>query len=202
MSTAPATPAGRGRPPAASRELLQEAAFELFLENGYAGTTVDQISQRAGVSRNTFFNYFEAKGDVFWVKLDDTIDRLGAELEAAPQTTPALAALRASIMAIGAELGPARVPFALTQHQLIGSVHELQASALGRFTRQARLIQDFLGTRGFDELGARVIAYATLGAIIAAGQAWAAAGTNRGALEPYLARALDPLLSGFELLEP
>jgi AcrR family transcriptional regulator len=38
----------RGRPPTSSREILQDAAFELFLENSYPKTTVDQIAQRAG----------------------------------------------------------------------------------------------------------------------------------------------------------
>ena len=72
--------AARGRPPASSREMLQDAAFELFLENSYAGTTVEEIAQRAGVSRNTFFNYFPTKSDVFWVELDESLDRLRREV--------------------------------------------------------------------------------------------------------------------------
>lgn len=188
----------RGRPPAASRDMLQDAAFELFLENGYAGTTVEQIAQRAGVSRNTFFNYFDAKGDVFWVELDETVARF-ADALAADQAADAhpLLRVRDAVLAVAATFGPGRVPFALTQHELIGSAHELQASALGRFTAQARVIRDYLTGHGWDALRAQAVAYALIGAVVAAAQSWAAAGTTRGSLEPYLRTAIDPIIEGF-----
>jgi len=191
------SPSPRGRPQAASREMLQDAAFELFLENGFAGTTVEQITTRAGVSRNTFFNYFTAKGDVFWVELDDSLDTLTEALRDAPPEVPAMQALLDAIIRFGREFGPARVPFALTQYELIGSVHELQASALTRFTRQAGVFRAFLVSRGFDRLRADTAAYAAIGAIVAAGTAWADAGTGRGEVEPYLREALAPVVAGF-----
>ena len=197
MSSISEKPA-RGRPQAASRELLQDAAFELFLENGFAGTTVEQITTRAGVSRNTFFNYFTAKGDVFWVELDDSLKTLVDALKAAPSDAPPMQVVLEAIIRFGQEFGPERVPFALTQHELIGSVHELQASALTRFTRQAGLIRAFLLSRGFDRLRAETAAYASLGAIVAAGQSWAVAGTGRGDVEPYLREALAPVVAGFD----
>ena len=195
MST---TPTPRGRPQSASRELLQDAAFELFLENGFAGTTVEQITTRAGVSRNTFFNYFTAKGDVFWVELDDSLGTLADALRAASPDARPMAALLDAIIRFGREFGPERVPFALTQYELIGSVHELQSSALTRFTAQASVIRTFLTSRGFDRLRAETAAYAALGAIIAAGTAWAEAGTSRGEVEPYLRAALEPVVEGFD----
>ena len=72
-----------GRPPAASREILEEAACELFLEQGYAATSVADITQRAGVSRATFFNYIPTKSDLLWTSVDDALDTLAAELERA-----------------------------------------------------------------------------------------------------------------------
>lgn len=198
MSPHTAGAPSRGRPQAASRELLQEAAFELFLEQGFSGTTVEQITTRAGVSRNTFFNYFTAKGDVFWVELDDSLLTLADALKrATPSATP-LQEVQAAILEFGREFGPDRVPFALTQYELIGNVHELQASALTRFTRQAAVIRGFLVGNGFDRLRAQTAAYACLGAVIAAGQAWADAGTTRGEVEPFLLAALRPVILGFE----
>src|SRR5690625_5059447 len=70
-----------GRPPAASREILEEAACELFLEQGYAATSVADITQRAGVSRATFFNYIPTKSDLLWTSVDDALDTLADELE-------------------------------------------------------------------------------------------------------------------------
>ncbi len=44
-----------------TRARLIEAAFELFLAQGYDATTVDEIAARAGVSRRTLFRYFPSK---------------------------------------------------------------------------------------------------------------------------------------------
>src|SRR5690554_2505610 len=164
-------PSPRGRPQVASREFLQEAAFELFLENGFAGTTVEQITTRAGVSRNTFFNYFTAKGDVFWVELDDSLTRLADSLRGSLRDTAPMQAVLDAVLTFGGEFGPDQMPFALTQYELIGSVHELQASALSRFTGQATVIRDFLVGRGMGRLRAAAAAYSVIGAAVAAGQA-------------------------------
>lgn len=192
-----ATGGSRGRPPAASRELLQEAAFELFLEQGYAGTTVEHITRRTGVSRNTFFNYFGAKGDVFWVELDEALKDLSEQLAGTSPDIAPLARLREVVVGLGEQFGPLRVPFALTQHELIGSTPDLQASGVTRFTAAARGIRSFLHAAGVAEPLAQAIGYATVGATIAAAQDWAAAGPARGTLAPYLATVLDPLLDGY-----
>ena len=74
-----------GRPKASSRETLAEAACELFLERGYDATSVADITQRAGVSRSSFFNYFSSKSDVLWSGLDDRIGRAVDDLVVVPE---------------------------------------------------------------------------------------------------------------------
>lgn len=183
--------------------MLQEAAFELFLENGYSGTTVGQIANRAGVSRNTFFNYFAGKSDVFWIDLDSTLEHLRGALHSAPGDLPAIEAVRDALLTIAEDLGPERVPWALTQFPMIGDTQELQAAAMSRLSSHVRLLTDFL-TPSFPDprspLLARTAAYATIGACVAAAQAWASAGTTRGALRPYLESALAPVIEGFRSL--
>ncbi|KAE8765752.1 TetR family transcriptional regulator [Georgenia thermotolerans] len=44
-----------------TRMEIQEAALELFEEQGVRETTVQQIAERAGVSARTFFRYFATK---------------------------------------------------------------------------------------------------------------------------------------------
>lgn len=44
-----------------TRELLVKAAYDLFIENGYANTTIDEIAARAGTSRATFYLHFQGK---------------------------------------------------------------------------------------------------------------------------------------------
>ena len=46
------------------RERLYEAALALFRTQGYEATTVAQITQRAGLAKGTFFNYFATKDAV------------------------------------------------------------------------------------------------------------------------------------------
>lgn len=47
-----------------SRELLLEAATELIRTNGYSSTTVDNLCEKAGVSKGTFFHNFSSKEDL------------------------------------------------------------------------------------------------------------------------------------------
>jgi AcrR family transcriptional regulator len=49
---------------AAVRAEIVQVAMELFLRNGFEATTVDEILDRVGVSRRSFFRYFGSKEDV------------------------------------------------------------------------------------------------------------------------------------------
>ncbi|NLU83747.1 TetR family transcriptional regulator [Rhodococcus sp. HNM0569] len=55
-------------------------AIDLFAENGYESTTVDQIAAAAGVSRRTFFRQFRSKEDVIFADHDDLLAELDSYL--------------------------------------------------------------------------------------------------------------------------
>lgn len=59
----------RWAPGAAGR--LHDAALELFLENGFAATTVPQIAERAGLTTRSFFRYFADKREVLFTGEDE-----------------------------------------------------------------------------------------------------------------------------------
>ena len=44
---------------------LLEAALDLFVEKGFAGTRVEEVAKRAGVSKGTLFLYFASKEELF-----------------------------------------------------------------------------------------------------------------------------------------
>lgn len=178
---------GVGRPAAASRALLQEAAFELFQRHGYAAVTVERIARAAGVSRATFFNHFEAKSDVFWVEVDAVLERVVARLGAAsPQPGPPLAALRRLLLAELGAAGAAEVPWALTNAALLGDVADLHASALRRIQGLTTAIAGSALLTGRTVVERRTLANAAAGTLIAAVLTWAEAGLGRGPLGPYL----------------
>ena len=55
---------GRWEPGAAGR--LQTAAVKLFVDQGFAATTVPQIAARAGLTTRTFFRHYADKRDVLF----------------------------------------------------------------------------------------------------------------------------------------
>ncbi|MER5353243.1 TetR family transcriptional regulator [Kitasatospora sp. NPDC002551] len=56
-----AEPGLRDRKRARTRQAIRTAGLDLFEEQGFEGTTVDQICRRADVAHRTFFRYYECK---------------------------------------------------------------------------------------------------------------------------------------------
>lgn len=196
--------------------MLEDAAAELFVENTYSLTTIEQIAQRAGVSRNTFFNYFSAKSDLLWVELDAAIDSLVVELERAPggprsvgdgladesqSGSSVLAIVRECTLRVVSIIGVDRVPLALTQDDVMGTREETRVSGLARLARRSDVIAGFLAARLLlesDDLLILSAANALSGAISAAWTVWARDGIGRRPLETYMAEAFDIVSGGLE----
>ena len=89
----------RRRRPSTSREDVARAALELFARQGYDETTVDEIAAAVGVSRRTFFRYYESKRDVVWGEFDAELVRLRDRLAEAPDDQPMMDVLRRAVMA-------------------------------------------------------------------------------------------------------
>src|SRR5215475_5478435 len=58
-------PETRRRRKAERPQEILEAAFAEFSKNGYASTTLDQIAERAGVTKGTIYVYFDNKEHLF-----------------------------------------------------------------------------------------------------------------------------------------
>ena len=63
---------------------LTSVAQDLFVTQGYDGTTVDQIAAAAGMSKRTFFRYFPSKDDLVIGKYDLFADRMAEALDERP----------------------------------------------------------------------------------------------------------------------
>jgi AcrR family transcriptional regulator len=46
------------------RDAIYDAAIELFAKKGFDETTVEEVADAAGISRRSFFRYFESKDDL------------------------------------------------------------------------------------------------------------------------------------------
>lgn len=176
-----------GRPRVSSRDTIEEAAAELFLEQSYAGTTIDEITRRAGVSRASFFNYFASKADLLWIDADHAIARFEENLNAGE---PVVAAL----LAAASEVGSERVPLAVTQSDVMGTTDELLASGMPRVARVTGLIRAALlreAATAHATLEVNVRANVLAGAVVAAWMEWIGGGVSRSALVNYVKNALD-----------
>ena len=195
----PARGGGTGRPRVSSRRTIEEAAAELFLERGYEGTTVDDIARRAGVGRATFFNYFPSKPDLLWVDVDEALEKLQEALVGA-DPGGGIAAVIAALETVAAELGPDRIPLAVTQSEVMGGAAETAAAGFARAARLTGMLQRAVAQAApdADAVVRATAASALAGASVSAWYAWAAAGVRRGTIAPYLSRALDVVRGGVD----
>jgi AcrR family transcriptional regulator len=66
------------------REALYDAAINIFAKNGFEETTVEEVTQAAGVSRRTFFRYFDSKDDLLAYAMVNYTKALAEAVEACP----------------------------------------------------------------------------------------------------------------------
>ena len=99
----PAQPAPRARAehlgPERRRPLILDVAFELFLEHGYKGTSMDAIAHAANVTKPVIYACFSSKAELFGALLDREEQRMLEHFSAALQTSTGLQDLQATLSA-------------------------------------------------------------------------------------------------------
>jgi AcrR family transcriptional regulator len=73
----------RDRQKQLTRDTLLRTALELFGDNRYSSTTVDEIATAAGTTRATFYLHFSSKGELARALIDDA-DRILVEIDKPP----------------------------------------------------------------------------------------------------------------------
>ncbi|WP_124727800.1 TetR/AcrR family transcriptional regulator [Staphylospora marina] len=53
---------------------IKDAGFKLFVEKGYASTSIDEIMKVAGYTKGAFYAHFDSKEDFFLEVLDERIE--------------------------------------------------------------------------------------------------------------------------------
>ena len=172
----------RGRPRAISREMLAEAACELFLEQGFEATNVAEIAQRAGIARSSFFNYAPGKAELLWGPLDERI-------ASADDSLPVHECMRT--LADG--FAPDALALAIANAEAMQIEDHLEREGALRMKRVADLAARALRREGMDPLAARVRGGAYGAAALAALVAWATGGAGSASLAEHLERALTVL---------
>jgi AcrR family transcriptional regulator len=71
-----AQPGLRERKKAQTRNAISDAARRLFLDRGFDAVTVADVAREADVAEKTVFNYFPAKEDLFYGRLEEFEEEL------------------------------------------------------------------------------------------------------------------------------
>ncbi|HYO31742.1 MAG TPA: TetR/AcrR family transcriptional regulator [Nocardioidaceae bacterium] len=80
-------PRARRMPRGARRAQLLEAALEVFVASGYHAAGMDDIAERAGVSKPVLYQHFPSKLDLYLALLDAACDSVIAGVRAALSST-------------------------------------------------------------------------------------------------------------------
>jgi AcrR family transcriptional regulator len=118
------------------RSELTEIAQDLFLENGYESTTIEQIAAAAGMSKRTLFRYFASNEDLVIGKYELVGDRMAAALRERPSSEPLWTALLHvfDLTLVYFEDGPARERNDVME-QIVRSSPGLYAAYLEKLAR-------------------------------------------------------------------
>jgi AcrR family transcriptional regulator len=139
---------------------LQAAAIQLISENGFDGTTIEQIADAAEVSPRTFFRYFASKEAVLLTDLHD--ETIADHLAHAPDDVPIIDAYEAALSETLNGLSAAEWELEQTRMSLASSTPELRIGIL--LTAALRPLDDateFIARRlelGLDDPRPRVYA--------------------------------------------
>jgi AcrR family transcriptional regulator len=148
---------GRWQPGA--RERLEQAALELFLEQGFAETTVPQITARAGLTTRTFFRYFADKREVLFAGEELVPEQVARLMAQAPPSLGPMELVTEGLVPAAAEIFEGRsLDYLLRRRAVIDAEPALYERELRKFSLMAQALeQGFLG-RGVDDLTARLAA--------------------------------------------
>jgi AcrR family transcriptional regulator len=176
------------------RIALEEAALNLFAEQGFDATSIDQICDRARTSKTTFFRYFKSKADVIVVQQDAKMPVLRRAILERPDNENDLIAVLYAIHQVWAPaVDPVRTRKSLDA--LLGSdvLRGLNDDMNRTWLRQiAETLAERRGLDAVDEQ-CRVTARVANGTVASAVEAWQA-DNCREELGDIIERSLAKLL--------
>lgn len=124
------------------RERLIEAAFALFEDSGYERTTVDDIAERAGVSRATFFRTFRSKEDVIFPDHEAVLRAVAARLDGGTRQTALVAVSEAVRLVLRHYVHEGDL--ALSRYRLTRSVPALREKEIASTHQYEKMFYAFL----------------------------------------------------------
>jgi TetR/AcrR family transcriptional regulator, regulator of mycofactocin system len=163
-----------GRRPVTSRSEIEHIALDLFAQNGFDTTTVEDIAAAAGIGRRTVFRYYASKNDIPWGAFDDQLDRMRATFAGLPADMAVMTGVRVAVLDFN-DVPPSEQPWHRNRLRLILETPALQAHSTLRYAAWRQVVADFAASRlglPVDGLVPQSIGHASLGVALAAYERW------------------------------
>jgi len=165
-----------------TRAQLTDAAFRLFGERGFDGTTIEAIVDEVEVSPRTFFRYFDSKEDVVIGFFDDIGLELRDLLEQRPEGEPPFTAVSEALRSL-ADMYIADKSRVIEAKRLSLETPSIRARLLDKHARWENGLTEGLANRlGVDparDPRPRLIAAVSLAAFSTAVGEWCGRGGKR-----------------------
>jgi AcrR family transcriptional regulator len=162
---------GRWQPGA--RERLEQAALDLFLEQGFTETTVPQITARAGLTTRTFFRHFADKREVLFAGEESVPERVARLMAEAPPSLGPMELITEGLAPAAAEIFEGRnLDYLLRRRAAIDAEPALHERELRKFALLSRALEQGFRDRGVDDLTAQLAAETAVTAFRVAVTRW------------------------------
>jgi AcrR family transcriptional regulator len=177
-----------------ARERLVVAAVDLFTELGYDATTVEQIAERAGVSKSTLFRHFPDKREIL-VAGQEALSRLLADgIAEAPTDATPLEAVAVGLERASGAMGPANRELGPRLKAAVAASAELQERDALKSVGMAAAMTEALVARGVPETTAHLAGELGVLAFKRGYAAWSEGDPDDDdALAPHAVAALEEL---------
>jgi AcrR family transcriptional regulator len=188
-----------------ARARIAAAARELFASQGYQQTTVEAITERAGVGRRTFFRYFRSKDEVILPDHERVVDALEQRFADTHDLSPVRGLCQGARVVFRSYVD--EPVLSVQRYQLTRSVPELRARELGMVQEYFKAFRRYLLDRferapAMSEPDGGVRADVIAGAVVSAHNQvlrdWLRAGGTDDPL-PTLDAVFDWLVQIFEV---
>ncbi|MDY7104675.1 MAG: TetR family transcriptional regulator [Actinomycetota bacterium] len=129
-----------------TRAEIAEHALALFAAHGFDDVTVDDIAASAGISRRTFFRYFDTKDDALLPEDASRLRRLEQALRTRPPEEGAFDAVRGAVLELAQDYETSSEEF-LQQARLVLATPSVHARSLGHQADWEGVIRTFAAER-------------------------------------------------------
>jgi AcrR family transcriptional regulator len=171
-------PAARSKPerlPAAARRAqLVEIGRRLFAERGYEATSVEEIADRAKVSKPIVYEHFGGKEGLYAVVVDREIEHIVASIESAVSSGSPRERLEGAALAFLTYVEERPDGFAVLLRDAPPSKRggEMPALMYDLADRVGGIFSELFRTAGYDAKAAPIYAHALVGMVAFVGQWW------------------------------